>query len=114
MAKRGQKQSNLASYAEGVGTFLGQIRSRWDHLSQERGALTKQLQGVINNAQSMLSEITEGVQRGVKRGRPVGSANVAVAKRGKRKRRKMSAAARAKIAAAQRRRWAKHKARNKS
>lgn len=109
MATRGRKSNDLASYAEGVGTFLGQVRSRWDQLSKERGHLAKQLRGVVDNAQAMLSEIGEGVQRGSRRGRPATTATK-TRRRGRPKGRKMSAAARAKIAAAQRKRWAAQKA----
>src|ERR1700680_302719 len=111
MAKRGRKRNDLASYAEGVGAFLGHVRSRWDELSEERGHLAKQLHAVINNAQTMLSEIGEGVARGAKRGRPAGTGKRGPGrpKRMLRKRGKMSAAARAKISAAQKKRWAAQK-----
>jgi hypothetical protein len=114
MPNRRPKGSSLASYAEDVGTFLGQVRSRWDELSNERDRLAKQLRGVINNAQSMLTEISGGVAKGIKRGRPAGSKNRAAGRTkgrpGRLKRRKMSAAARAKISAAQKKRWAAKRA----
>jgi len=68
----------------------------------------KQIQASIQAAvSSVISGIPSPFSSGRKRGRPAGSKNVAT--KATRKRRKMSKEARAKIAAAQRARWAKQK-----
>ena len=74
-------------------------------LDRQRKAITDQLRAAIGKA---LSDVPSPFSTGLKRGRPAGSKNVAL--KGARKRRKMSAAARAKISAAQKKRWAKMKA----
>jgi hypothetical protein len=74
-------------------------------LDQQREAVTARLKSALNSALSGVSSTFSTVSTGTyRRGRPPGTA------KGTRKRRKMSAAARAKIAAAQRARWAKQKA----
>lgn len=108
MAKRGRRRkTTLDTTAEGIGRTLGQLANRFEHWVNQRDALAADLRQVVGAGQRMLSELGStavrrvggvGVGNGRKRrkgGRPKGS--------------KMSAAARAKISAAQKARWAKQK-----
>jgi hypothetical protein len=92
----------------GAAAYLSSIRQRVSTLNQERETLINELQG-------MLAELTGGAAPTGprRRGRPPGSAAKGAKrgrKAGRRKGFKMSKAAREKIAAAQRKRWAEQKA----
>jgi hypothetical protein len=106
----------IEAFAEDLGRILGTARSKADSWLGQRQAIVKQLTQLRDEASKLLTQLGQGAERVIRRGRPAGSRNVA--KRGpgrpkgsgKRGRRKMSAAARAKISAAQKLRWAKQKA----
>jgi len=135
MAKRAKVESGgsvegaIGGFAEDLGRILGQARNKADSWLGQRQAIVKQLTQLRDEASSLLSQLGDQAaaagQRGrrvadsfvegfQKRGpgRPKGSKNrKGIIVDGKRKRRKMSKAARAKISAAQKARWAKQKAR---
>src|SRR5262245_59711175 len=135
MAKRAKSVENgsvegaISGFAEDLGRILGQARNKADSWLGQRQAIVKQLTQLRDEASSLLNQLGHQAaaagQRGrrvadsfvtgyQKRGpgRPRGSKNKKgiIIVGGKRKRRKMSAAARAKISAAQKARWAKQKA----
>ena len=114
--------SKIEDFAEELGRLLGTAEAKAKGWLNQREQISKTLAGIRDTANSLLSQLGEqatgvarAVQRG-RRGRPPGSNN----KRGpgrpkgtgkpeRPKRRTMSAAARAKISAAQKKRWAKVK-----
>jgi hypothetical protein len=135
MAKRakgvesgGSVEGAIGGFAEDLGRILGQARNKADSWLGQRQAIVKQLTQLRDEASSLLNQLGHHAaaagQRGrrvadsfvagyQKRGpgRPKGSGNKGIIiVGGKRKRRKMSKAARAKISAAQKARWAKQKA----
>lgn len=110
----------LAGFAEDLGRLLGSAQSKASAWLEQRKSITDQLTQIRDTANRYLQELTgagaeveAAVQRGRRRGRPPGGAS---AKRGPgrpkgsgKKKRTMSAEARAKIGEAQRKRWAKQK-----
>jgi hypothetical protein len=116
MAKKASPSGKLEGFAEDLGRILGTARSKADSWLGQRQAIVKQLTQLRDEASNLLSQLGHGAERVIRRGRPAGS--VSVAKRGPGRpkgsgtggRRTMSAAARAKISAAQKLRWAKQKA----
>jgi len=136
MAKRaksvesgGSVEGAIGGFAEDLGRILGQARNKADSWLGQRQAIVKQLTQLRDEASSLLNQLGEQAAAAGQRGRRVADSFVAgYQKRGpgrpkgsknkrgiiivgsQRKRRKMSAAARAKISAAQKARWAKQKA----
>ena len=114
MAKRGRlgktaAERKIVDYAENLGNFLGSVRAKVSGWNSERQQLVKHLSALVSDAQGLLTELghqAAGAGRRTRRGVTA----VAGKRIQRRKRRKMSAAARAKISAAQKRRWAKVKA----
>jgi ElaB/YqjD/DUF883 family membrane-anchored ribosome-binding protein len=122
MAKQAMKavehkaEHKIEEFAEDLGRMLGSARSKAEGWLGQRTQITKHLEDIRDTASHLLTELGHEAQVAVRRGRSA----VGLAKRGPgrpvgsgRKRRKMSAEARAKIAAAQRRRWAKVRAAQK-
>ena len=127
-ARGGQMEGKLVDFAEDLGRLLGTAQQKATAWLGQRQEIANQLTQIRDTANSYLQELSgagaklaAAVQRG-RRGRPPGTKNKAGRRRpqasassaaGKtgRKRRKMSPEARAKIAAAQRARWAKQRAR---
>jgi len=107
--------SKIEDFAEELGKLLGTAQKAEGWLGQ-RQQITKTLQGIRDTATSLLQQLGHDavtvVRRG-RRGRPPGGGNKRGPGRppgsGTRKRRKMSAEARAKISVAQKKRWAKQK-----
>ena len=116
MARTASSSGKLEEFAEDLGRMLGTARSKADSWLGQRQAIVKQLTQLRDEASKLLSQLGHGAERVIRRGRPAGSGNVAKRGPGRPKgsrrggRRKMSAAARAKISAAQKLRWAKQKA----
>ena len=114
-----RRDSQIDDFAEELGKLLGNAQAKAEGWLGQRQQITKTLSGIRDTASSLLSQLTaEGsrvitaVQR-ARRGRAAGSSSKA-AKAGKKPgRRKMSAAARARISAAQKARWAKLRAAQK-
>ena len=112
--------NRLTGTAETIGTALGNVAAKLDGWMAQRQEIANELNAVIARASGMLSSLEIPFPRR-KRGRPAATAQLTasvvegqgVASGRKRKRRKMSKEAREKIAAAQRARWAKQKAKAK-
>jgi hypothetical protein len=113
-------ESKIEDFAEDLGKMLGHARNKAEGWLNQRQAIVKNLTQLRDEATKLLTQLGHQVSevpfpRGP-RGRPAGGTNVVKrgpgrpAGTGIRKRRKMSAAARAKISAAQKARWAKQKA----
>jgi hypothetical protein len=119
--------------AADLAALFGTVKERVDSYNTERAQLANSLREIVSNAQQLLQELGEGVSApGPRRrgrpagsgaaktrrgpGRPKGSAaktSKAGGRRGRRKGSKMSPEARARIAEAQRKRWAKVRAESK-
>ena len=129
MAKRGKETSQLEGFAEDLGRLLGTAAAKADQWMAQRQAIVKQLTDVRDTASKLLADLGQRAQASVAgkgRGRlsrsvrgvlkKTGSLGVVNKLRGPlvapvaRTRRKMSKAARAKISASQKARWAKQKA----
>jgi hypothetical protein len=108
---------------EGLAKLLEDAKTKAEGWLGQRRTIANQLTSIRDAATDLLKQLTGGgadmavaVRRG-RRGRPPGSGKRGPGrpkgsgkKRGRRKGAKMSAAARAKISAAQKARWAKQKA----
>jgi hypothetical protein len=133
LAKRHKAESQLEGFAEDLGRLLGTAAAKADQWMAQRQAIVKQLTDVRDTASKLLADLGRRAQArvvGKGRGRllrrvpgvlkKAGTLGVVNKLRGSlvppgvRKRRKMSNAARAKISAAQKARWAKQKAGNKN
>ena len=89
-----------------LSTAFNAVKERVSSFSNERQQLVRTLEGIIRSAQQLLEDLGEAAGGRAGRGRTGGK------KKGgrRRRRRQLSAEARAKIAAAQRARWARHRA----
>ncbi len=99
--------ARIEEFAEDLGKLLGHAQSKAEGWLNQRQAIAEQLAGVRDTANRLLEQLTGGgakmaaaVRRG-RGGRPAGTKG-----KGTKPRRKMSAAGRARIAAAQKKRWA--------
>src|SRR5262245_51046208 len=90
----------IEEFAEDLGKLLGTAQSKAQGWLSQRQTIVKHLEGVRDTATDLLNQLGARAARGYR-----AAANVNGASR----RRTMSAAAREKIAAAQRRRWAKYR-----
>lgn len=123
MAKREARpatEHKLEEFAEDLGRLLGTAQAKAEGWLGQRQHITKHLTEIRDTASKLLQQLGNsavGLTR--RRGRPAGSGRgpgrAAKGAPGRpkgsgRKRRTMSAAARAKISAAQKKRWAKVKA----
>lgn len=106
----------LADFAEDLGRLLGQAQNKAEGWLGQRKAIAEQLVGVRDTANRLLEQLGIAVTTGSRKrpGRPrqadAGEFPPAPpSKSHRRKKRTMSAEARARIAEAQRRRWAKQK-----
>jgi hypothetical protein len=109
-------ESKTEEFAEDLGKLLGAAQEKAQGWLGQRAQIAKALEGVRDTASRLLADLGHEAQRAnrARRGRPPRSGT---SQRGPgrpkgsgRKRRKMSAAARAKISAAQKARWARQKA----
>jgi hypothetical protein len=102
-------ETRLEAFAEDLGRLLGTARAKADSWLSQREAIVKHLEGVRDTANQLLQQLGIGSSPAAatrrRAGRPAKPEAAAP-----RKRRRMSAEAREKIAAAQRARWAKQKA----
>jgi hypothetical protein len=122
-------EQKIEAFAEDLGRVLGTARAKADSWLGQRQAIVKQLTQLRDEASSLLNQLGEQAAAAGQRGRRVADSFVAgyqkrgpgrpkgsknrkgiIIVSGKRRRRKMSKAARAKISAAQKARWAKQKA----
>jgi hypothetical protein len=126
MAKRqgtiAATEHRIEDFAEDLGKMLGQARNKAEGWLSQRDAIVKNLTQLRDEATKLLAQLGHdagtAAQRGVRilRGRPPASRALVVNKLREapvRKRRRMSKAARAKISAAQKARWAKVRATKK-
>ena len=119
MAKRGRPRGTskstehrIEAFAEDLGRLLGTARAKADSWLDQRQQIAKTLTDVRDTASHLLSQLGEHTRAVAKRvGRPRKRAvENSPAPISRKKRRKMSAKARAAISAAQKARWAKVKA----
>ena len=108
-------EGKLEEFAEDLGKLLGQAQNKAENWLGLRKAIAANLIGLRDTATRLLAQL--GVSDGASPARKQTSTSSAPARRGPgrpkgtaKKKRTMSAEARAKIAAAQRARWAKQKA----
>jgi hypothetical protein len=122
MAKRtGQDQKVLSpkveAFAEDLGRLLGTAQAKAQHWLGQRQDIVKHLTAVRDTASKLLTELGHEAQRVGRRGRASKRGQqdtpFAPAPQSKRKRRKMSAAARKLISEAQKKRWAALRAKGK-
>jgi hypothetical protein len=111
MAKRASHQSQrvlpakVEAFAEDLGRLLGTAQAKAQHWLGQRQEIVKHLTGIRDTASKLLTDLGHQAERmRAKPGRKAGT--YAPAPKGKRKRRKLSAAARKAISDAQKRRWA--------
>ena len=126
MAKRqgtvAATEHKIEDFAQDLGRMLGHARNKAEGWLAQRDAIVKNLTQLRDEATKLLGQLGHdagaAAERGVRilRGRPPAPRALVVNKLREapvRKRRKMSKAARARISAAQKARWAKVKAGNK-
>jgi hypothetical protein len=124
MTESSAQESKLEGFAEDLGRLLGEAQNKAAGWLGQRKAIAEHLVGVRDTATRLLAQLgidTPAAQK--RRGRPAGSgaakrgpgrpATAASDTKAMPKRRTISAAGRARIAAAQRARWAKLKAAKK-
>ena len=107
-----RKKSKIDDFAEELGELLGSAQAKAEGWLGQRTQIAKSLKGIRDTASKLLADLGERAQRMAltKRGpgkRKTSSGGPAP------KRRKMSAAARARISAAQKARWALKRAADK-
>ena len=107
------RDSKIEDFAAELGKLLGHAEAKARGWIGQRSEITKALVGIRDTATRLLSDLGHEVESAVRRGRgrpPASKIVIPVAQPvSRRKRRKMSPAARAKISAAQKARWAKVK-----
>ena len=115
MAKKKKKESKFEDFAEELGKLLGNAQAKAEGWLGQRTQIAKSLEGIRDTASKLLTDLGHQAQRIARKGQLAVGRTV---KRGPgrpagpvaRKRRKMSAKARAAISAAQKARWAKLRA----
>src|ERR1700686_2948515 len=119
-------ESKIEEFAEDLGQMLGNAKAKAESWLGQRHAIVKHLSEIRDTAAKLLADLgheaAAAVRVGRKPGRPAGTGieNVEPDKRGPgrpkgsgKKKRAMSAEARARISAAQKKRWAAKKAGDK-
>jgi hypothetical protein len=110
----GRAEDTLDEFADDLGRLLDAARTKADRWIGQRQSIAAQLAAIRDAADRWISELTREKRGPGRPGRPAASASGPSSlpgdgtRRG-RKKRTMSAEARAKIGAAQRARWAKQK-----
>ncbi len=108
------RESKIDDFAEELGKLLGTAKAKAEGWLGQRTQIAKSLERIRDTASKLLSDLGHQAQRIARKGRTVGAARRSPVQRSASggpplKRRKMSAAARAKISAAQKARWARLK-----
>jgi hypothetical protein len=108
------RESKIDDFAEELGKLLGTAKAKAEGWLGQRTQIAKSLERIRDTASKLLSDLGHQAQRIARKGRAVGAARRSPVQRSASgspplKRRKMSAAARAKISAAQKARWARLK-----
>jgi hypothetical protein len=109
------KGSKIEDFAEELGQLLGRAQAKAEGWLGQRTQIAKSLEGIRDTASKLLTDLGHQAQRIVRKGRPSDTTKRGPGRRKSpgspvHKRRRMSAAARAKISAAQKERWAKLRA----
>jgi hypothetical protein len=116
IAKRARTARQVEAFAEDLGRVLGTARSRVEGWLSQRNELAHHLAEIRDTASQLLTSLGHRAERVLRRrGRPAkhaltGEAADTAARnpvRARRRRRKISAEARARMSAAQKARWAK-------
>jgi hypothetical protein len=110
-----KKESKFEDFAEELGKLLGNAQAKAEGWLGQRTQIAKSLEGIRDTASKLLTDLGHQAQRIARKGQLAVGRTV---KRGPgrpagpiaKKRRKMSAKARAAISAAQKARWAKLRA----
>ena len=131
MAKRqgaiAATEHKIEDFAEDLGKMLGHARNKAEDWLAQRDAIVKNLTQLRDEATKLLGQLGHEAETVVRRGRPAVARGVRILRSGAetsvglvvnklrgaapvRTRRKVSKAARAKMSAAQKARWAKQKA----
>ncbi len=104
----------IENFAEDLGRLLGTAQAKAEGWLGQRKQIADTLVGIRDTASKLLTDLGHEAGRVIRRGRPrTTEGPAAPMPMSKRKRRKLSAKARAAISAAQKRRWAKHRAEKK-
>jgi hypothetical protein len=107
----------VEAFAEDLGRLLGTAQSKAQNWLGQRQEIVKHLTAVRDTASKLLADLGHQAQRVARRGRPAKSreheGSFAPAPVSKRKRRKLSAAARKAMSDAQKKRWAAVRAKAK-
>ena len=116
-----RKRQQIEGFAEDLGRLLGSARAKADSWLGQRQTIVKNLEQVRDTANHLLQQLGHQAAVAGQRGRRAVAAAVEQVRRGPgrpkgsgKKKRTMSAEARAKISAAQKARWAKQKKATKS
>jgi len=119
MLMAARTEGKLEEFAEDLGKLLGHAQNKAESWLGQRKAIAENLIGLRDTATRLLAQlgVADGASRPRKQARSTSTASTPARRgpgrpkgSGKKKKRTMSAEARAKIAAAQRARWAKQKA----
>jgi len=102
MAKRGRKTTGMNATAESVGAALGKIAARVDHWKSQRAEIVTDIQKMLGYTQHLLADLGHNVET---RGSAAWK-EITRSKGGRPKGDKMSAATKAKLRAAWKRRKA--------
>lgn len=106
MAKRGRRRRNkLDTVAAGIGSALGRLMNRMDSWRRQRDEIAAEVRQAVEAGQRVLQELGQDAGKKL----AAGPGLLRRRKGGRRKGFKMSKAARAKISAAAKKRWAERK-----
>jgi len=113
-----RKDSSIEDFADELGKLLGNAQAKAEGWLGQRVQIAKTLEGIRDTAANLLTDLGHQAKRIARRGRLAGRKSLAKRRpatpagtvKKRRKRRKMSAKARAAISAAQKARWAKLRA----
>ena len=112
MAKRSRTattETKIDAFAEDLGRLLGTARARADNWLSQRQQIAKHLTDIRDTASHLLTQLGDQAKK-IRGRKPKPEIHYAPAPVSRKKRRKMSAKARAAISAAQKARWAKLRA----
>ena len=105
-------EKKIIDYAEDLGRILGSVRARVDAWKGEREQLVQQLSTVVRDAQALLVDLGHDAGREVRHLKTAVRDVAADIPSKVQQVRRVSAQARAKMADAQRRRWAEYRKRH--
>ena len=114
-SRRSVAEHRIEAFADDLGRLLGTARAKAEGWLGQREAIAKHLSDIRDTATGLLAQLTGarfGGSNARRKGGRAGSGQ-AGSTVGRRKKRRLSADARERIAEAQRRRWAKQKAAQK-